>query len=257
MSSLFSVRDRHVLVTGASSGLGNHFAMLFADEGARVTVLARRADRLKGLVSEIKHRGGDAVALTCDVNDDDALRKAFDDAEKAHGPVQVLVNNAGITRPGPAVDIKRADWDAVMDTNLNAVWVSSQEMARRMIAQGTKGSIINIASIGGIRTFSMVTPYVVSKAGVIAMTRNLAIELAQKGVRVNAIAPGLFDTELGIEYRSNNPGRRESMMSRIPMARLGEYRELDGAVLLLASDASTYMTGEVIVVDGGYSQNSI
>ena len=257
MSSLFTVRDRHILVTGASSGLGNHFAMMFAEEGARVTVLARRADRLKGLVSEIKHRGGDAVALTCDVNDDQALKTAFDAAEKAHGPVQVLVNNAGITRPGAAVDLKRADWNAVMDTNLNAVWVASQDMARRMIAQGTRGSIVNIASIGGIRTFAMVTPYVVSKAGVIAMTRNLAIELAQKGVRVNAIAPGLFDTELGIEYRAANPGRREGMLSRIPMARLGDYRELDGAMLLLASDASTYMTGEVIVVDGGYSQNSI
>ena len=126
------------------------------------------------------------MALTCDVNDDDALRKAFDDAEKAHGPVQVLVNNAGITRPGPAVDIKRADWDAVMDTNLNAVWVSSQEMARRMIAQGTKGSIINIASIGGIRTFSMVTPYVVSKAGVIAMTPSRSPATKSAGCRMRA-----------------------------------------------------------------------
>lgn len=257
MSSIFDIRDRHILVTGASSGLGNHFAMLFAEQGARVTALARRGDRLKGLVNEVKHRGGEALALACDVTQDDALRQAFDEAEKAHGPIQVLVNNAGITRPGPAVEIKREDWNAVIDTNLHAVWVASQEIARRMVAQKTRGSIINIASIGGIRAFAMVTPYVVSKAGVIAMTRNMAIELAQSGVRVNAIAPGLFDTELGAEFRSNNPKRREGMISRIPMGRMGEYRELDGAMLLLASDASSYMTGEVVVVDGGYSQNSI
>ena len=254
----FDVRGRVAIVTGASSGLGGHFAGVLAKHGAHVVAAARRLDRVERLVAEIKESGGTAIAVQCDVCDDDSIARCISAAIETFGCPQILVNNAGISIPKPVLSLDRADWDKVVATNLSGTWVMAQKTAQTMVAHGIEGSIINITSIAGAaRTFAGVTPYVATKAGVVGLTKNLAVELAEKRIRVNAIAPGLFDTELGAEYRRKNADHRLRMIERIPLGRIGDYAELDGALLLLASDASSYMTASVLFVDGGFSENSI
>jgi NAD(P)-dependent dehydrogenase (short-subunit alcohol dehydrogenase family) len=257
--NFFDVRGRVAIVTGASSGLGKHFSGLLAGHGAHVVAAARRIDRVERLVAEIEKSGGTATGVACDVCDDDSIANCISHAIATYGCPQILVNNAGISVPKPALKLERSDWDKVVATNLTGTWIMAQKTATAMVAHGVKGSIINITSIAGAaRTYAGVTPYVATKAGVVGLTKNLAVELAAKEIRVNAIAPGLFDTELGAGYRrEDDPDRRPRMIARIPFGRLGEYEELDGALLLLASDASSYMTASVLFVDGGYSETSI
>jgi len=252
LSDLLGIRDRVILVTGASSGLGRHFAEMLARRGAKVVAVARRTERLDELAHTLA--GTSFLALSADVTDAAAMTRVLDQAEAAVGTIEVLVNNAGITLPGPVAELPREDWRRVIDTNLNAAWMIAQEVARRLIAAKKPGSIVNIASIAGIRTMGLVSPYVASKAGLIALTKNMAVELAPHGIRVNAIAPGLFDSELGNNYARRNPERRAKMRERIPMGRVGRHDELDAPLLLLASDAGSYMTGSVVVVDGGFSE---
>lgn len=255
---IFDIDGRIAIVTGASSGLGAHFARVLASRGAKVVAAARRAERIERLVSEIEASGGTAHAVNCDVRQDDSIERCLNETIETFGVPNILVNNAGVSIPKPALELERSEWDEVIDTNLTGAWVMAQRTARRMVDAAVKGSIINISSIAGAaRTFARVTPYVASKAGVAYFTKNLAIELADKGVRVNALAPGLFDTELGAAYRQKNVNHRPRMVAAIPVGRIGEYEELDGALLLLASDASSYMTASVLFVDGGYSENSI
>jgi NAD(P)-dependent dehydrogenase (short-subunit alcohol dehydrogenase family) len=256
--NIFDVRGQVAIVTGASSGLGEHFAGLLARHGALVVAAARRIERIERLVGEIKDSGGTATAVQCDICDDESIARCISAAIEAFGCPQILVNNAGISIPKPVLKLERADWDKVVATNLTGTWVMAQKTAEAMVAHGVQGSIINITSIAGAaRTFAGVTPYVATKAGVVGLTKNLAVELAEKRIRVNAIAPGLFDTELGAEYREQNAGHRPRMIERIPFGRIGDYGELDGALLLLASEASSYMTASVLFVDGGFSENSI
>lgn len=255
---IFDIDGRVAIVTGASSGLGEHFARVLAARGAKVVAAARRSDRIEKVVAEIEALGGIARAVTCDVLEDDSIERCLDETTAAYGTPQILVNNAGVSIPKPALELERAEWDKVIDTNLTGAWVMAQRTARRMVKEGVEGSIINISSIAGAaRTFALVTPYVASKAGVTFFTKNLAIELADKGVRVNSIAPGLFDTELGAAYRKKNVDHRPRMIAGIPVGRIGKYEELDGALLLLASNASSYMTASVLFVDGGCSENGI
>jgi 3-oxoacyl-[acyl-carrier protein] reductase len=246
---MFSVTGRVALVTGASSGLGTQFAKALADNGAAVTLVARRADRLKALKDEIESKGGKAVAVEADVTDRVAMVRAFDAAEKAFGTVTILVNNAGIAHGGRAVEIPPEEWHKVVSTNLDAVFFWAQEAARRMLASKKQGAIINIASVLGFAVSKGAAAYAAAKAGVVQVTKALAVELAFKGVRVNAIAPGWFVTEMNDDYLMSEAGT--AIKREIPMGRFGNPGELDGALLLLTSDAGSYITGATIVVDGG------
>ena len=249
-AEMFSLKGRVALVTGASSGLGIQFAKALADNGASVALVARRADRLAALKAEIKGKGGEAVAIEADVTDAIAMVRAFDAAEKAFGTVTILVNNAGIAQsPRRAIDVSAEEWRKVLGVNLDAVFANAQEAARRMLAAKRQGSIVNIASVLGFGVAKGVAAYATAKAGVVQITKALAVELAFKGVRVNAIAPGWFVTEINDKYLMSEAG--EQLKRDIPMGRFGTAGDLDGALLLLVSDAGNYITGSTIVVDGG------
>ena len=248
-AQIFDLAGKVALVTGASSGLGVRFAEVLAENGAAVALVARRADRLAGVKARIEKSGGRAVAIEADVRERAAMQRAFDAAEKAFGTVTILVNNAGVVQAGRAVEITEEGWRGVLSTNLDAVFYWAQEGARRMLAAGKAGAIVNIASVLGIGADKGVIGYATAKAGVIQLTKNLALELAFKGIRVNAIAPGWIVTEINREYLTTGAGA--AMKRQIPMGRFGETRDLDGPLLLLVSDAGRYMTGTTIVADGG------
>ncbi len=237
------------MVTGASSGLGRHFAVTLARAGAKVAAAARRLDKLRELVGEIEGFDGRAIALSLDVTDAASVRAAVAAAETELGAITILVNNAGVTVAKPVLELEEADWDRVVDTNLKGAWLVAQEVARHMARLGHGGSIINIASILGFTPAVQLAPYAASKAGLIHLTRALAVELARHHIRVNAIAPGYIESDMNREFLASPAGER--MVRRIPQRRFGEPADLDGVLLLLASDASSYMTGSVITVDGG------
>lgn len=250
MTNLFDLQGRTALVTGASSGFGWHFAQVLADAGANVVVAARRTDRLIQLCGKISELGGNAFTTELDVTDTVSVREAFDAAEQRFGTVSILVNNAGISRAGLLLDLKEQDWDAVLDTNLKAVWIVAREAAVRMAAAEKAGTIINIASLLAFGAGKSLGSYMAAKAGVIHLTRAMALEWAALNIRVNAIAPGYFPTEMTGNYFATAKGLE--MIARIPQQRVGAVHELGGPLLLLASDASSYMTGSVITVDGGH-----
>jgi NAD(P)-dependent dehydrogenase (short-subunit alcohol dehydrogenase family) len=248
-AEMFSLKGRVALVTGASSGLGVQFAKALADNGAAVALVARRLDRLGTLKKEIEGNGGRAVAIEADVTDRAAMIRAFDAAEKAFGTVTILVNNAGIAHGGRAVEMSPEEWRKVLSTNLDAVFSWAQEAARRLLAAKKQGAIVNIASVLGLAVAKGAVAYATAKAGVVQLTKALAVELAFKGVRVNAIAPGWFVTEMNDDYLAGEHGA--ALKREIPMGRFGNPGDLDGALLLLVSDAGSYITGATIVVDGG------
>ncbi len=249
-ADLFSLKGRVALVTGASSGLGTQFAKALADNGAAVALVARRADRLADMKKAIEAAGGRAVAIEADVTDRAAMLRAFDATEAAFGTVTILVNNAGIAQSSRrAIDVTEEEWRKVLSVDLDAVFYNAQEAARRMLAAKQPGAIINIASVLGFGVSKGVAAYATAKAAVVQVTKALAVELAFKGVRVNAIAPGWFVTEINDKYLAGEAG--EALKRAIPAGRFGKDGDLDGALLLLASDAGSYITGATIVVDGG------
>jgi 3-oxoacyl-[acyl-carrier protein] reductase len=248
-ADMFNLKGRVALVTGASSGLGVQFARALADNGAAVALVARRVERLKALKDKIENKGGQAVAIEADVTDRAAMTRAYDAAEKTFGTVTILVNNAGIAHGGRATDMTAEEWRKVLATNLDAVFFWAQEAARRMLAAKKRGAIVNIASVLGLAVAKGAVAYAAAKAGVVQLTKALAVELAFKGVRVNAIAPGWFVTEMNDDYLMSEAGT--AIKREIPMGRFGQEGELNGALLLLASDAGSYITGVTIVVDGG------
>jgi NAD(P)-dependent dehydrogenase (short-subunit alcohol dehydrogenase family) len=248
-AELFNLKGRVALVTGASSGLGLRFAEVLAEEGAAIALVARRADRLAALKERIEKAGGRAVAIEADVLDRKAMVRAFDQAEQAFGTVTILVNNAGVAHAHRAVDLPEEEWRRVVGTNLDAVFFWAQEAARRMLAAGKHGAIVNIASVLGFGVSKGTVAYATAKAGVIQLTKTLGLELAFKGVRVNAIAPGWIVTELNRDYLLSEQGA--AIKREIPVGRFGEERDLDGALLLLVSDAGRFIAGTTIVVDGG------
>lgn len=250
MSLNFDLSDRPALITGASGGLGAHFARTLAAHGAPVALAARRSERLQALARDIEAVGGRAVAVAMDVTDASSVARAFATVEAALGPVRVLINNSGIATPGAAIETSEEDWDRVLDTNLKGAFLVAREGARRMVAAGASGSIINIASILGFRVGVGLASYAASKAGLKQLTRALALELARSRIRVNAIAPGYIETDMNREFFASEPGL--AMIRRIPQRRLGQPEDLDGVLLLLASDASDFMTGATLVVDGGH-----
>lgn len=248
-ADMFDLKGEVALVTGASSGLGLRFAEVLAANGARVVLVARRAERLRVLKEKIEAAGGKAATVEADVLDRRAMTQAFDAAEKAFGTVSILVNNAGIAHTDRALDLSEQTWRSVLATNLDAVFFWAQEGARRMVTAGAHGSIINIASVVGFGVSKGIAAYAVAKAGVVQATKALALELASRGVRVNAIAPGWFMTEINEDFLKSEKG--QDIKRGIPMGRFGESGDLDGALLLLASKAGRYMTGATILVDGG------
>jgi NAD(P)-dependent dehydrogenase (short-subunit alcohol dehydrogenase family) len=242
----FSLPGRTALVTGSSGGLGVHFARVLAGAGAKIVLAARRLDRVEALRDELVAQGSACLAVELDLLDQASIARLAPAIEE----IDILVNNAGIARPGMALNQSDADWDAVIDTNLKGLFFVSQLAAKAMRQHKRGGTIINIASITGIRQGVGLLPYNVSKAGVIQLTKTMALELARYGIRVNAIAPGSFPTEINAAFWSSDEG--QAAVRRIPQQRLGRMDDLDGPLLLLASDRSAYMTGTVLVVDGGH-----
>jgi 3-oxoacyl-[acyl-carrier protein] reductase len=249
-SEMFDLTGRVALVTGASSGLGVQFARALADNGASVALVARRVARLAALRDEIEARGGRAVAIEADATERAAMLRAFDTAEAALGTVTIMVNNAGVAQKAlRATEVTPEEWRRVLSLDMDAVFYWAQEAARRMLAAKAQGAIINIASVLGFGVSKGVAAYATAKASVVQITKSLAVELAFKGVRVNAIAPGWFLTEINDKYLESDAGKQ--LIRDIPMGRFGESGDLDGALLLLASNAGRYIIGATIVVDGG------
>lgn len=248
LTRLFLLEGRTAFITGASSGFGRYFAEVLHEAGARVVLGARRMDRIEAEAARLGER---ARAVALDVADEASVIAAFD----AIGACDVVVNNAGIALTGPALQITAADWDRVMDVNLRGAFLVAREAARRLVAAGRPGSIVNIGSILGERTIAGVVSYTASKAGLLHLTRTLALEWARHRIRVNAIAPGYFRTEINAGFFDSEPGK--AMIRRIPTRRLGELPDLAGPLLLLASDAGAHMTGAVVTVDGGHSVSSL
>jgi NAD(P)-dependent dehydrogenase (short-subunit alcohol dehydrogenase family) len=246
-----SLAHKTALITGASGGLGAHFAKVLARAGAHVILAARRNSALVAVAESVTAMGGTCHCVNLDVTDAGSV-KALSGALTA---VDIVVNNAGLVRSGPALDQNETDWDTVMDTNLKGMFLVAQTAGAAIRSRGNGGSIINVASILGIRQIGGVLPYAVSKAGVIQMTKTLALELARFRIRVNALAPGYIDTPMNREFLDSDQGRE--LIKRIPQRRLGRLEELDGPLLLLASDASSYMTGSVLTVDGGHLVSSL
>ena len=242
---------KRALVTGASSGFGAHIARLLARAGATVIVGARRLDLLEAVVADIVASGDRAQMVELNVTD----RHSVEDAVAAAGPLDIVVNNAGVTNTKPVLEQTVADWDLIVDTNLKGAWLVATEVARSMKAKSSGGTIINIASILGLRPAGQVSPYAISKAGIIQLTKQLGLELARYGIRVNAIAPGYFATELNEGFFASDAGK--ALIGRIPQRRLGNLDDLDGPILLLASDASRFMTGATVAVDGGHLLSSL
>jgi NAD(P)-dependent dehydrogenase (short-subunit alcohol dehydrogenase family) len=251
----FRLDGRKVLVTGATSGLGRHFAVTLAQAGAGVVVAGRRADSLDHLVAELASFGANAYAVSLDVTSGSSIVAAFDEIDTRVGGIDVLVNNAGVTVTKSILQQTEDDWDNVIGTNLKGNFRVAQEAARRMVAAGHGGSLINVASILGERVAGGVAPYAISKAGVVQATRALALELARYDIRANAILPGYVVTDLNRAFLESDGG--EKLRARIPTRRFGQLSDLDGPLLLLASDAGRHMTGAMLAVDGGHLVSSL
>ncbi|CAB3630636.1 SDR family NAD(P)-dependent oxidoreductase [Achromobacter aegrifaciens] len=244
------LRNKRALVTGAFGGLGAEFARTLSAAGAHVALAGRRLQAGEQLAAELAAADRQACAIALDVTQPDSVAGLFDTAsERLGGAIDILVNNAGITTARPALEHSEADWMDVIDVNLNGTWRVAQAAGRHMQAHGG-GSIINIASILGLRVAQQVPAYAASKAALIQLTQALALEWARHGIRVNALAPGYIETDLNREFFASDAG--QALIRRVPQRRLGQARELSAPLLLLASDASSFMTGSVLVVDGGH-----
>ena len=253
MAASFDLEGKVALVTGASGGLGLHFARTLADAGAKVALAARRQEQLAANVATL---GPDrAIAVALDVTEPASVERGLAEIAQRLGPATIVVNNSGVTATRAALDLDPETWDKIMDTNLKGAWLVARAAARLLIAARLSGSIINVASILGFRVAGHVAPYAASKAALVQLTRALALEWARHRIRVNALAPGYIETDLNRDFFASEPG--QALVARIPQRRLGRPEELDGALLLLASDASTYMTGGAIVVDGGHLQSTL
>jgi NAD(P)-dependent dehydrogenase (short-subunit alcohol dehydrogenase family) len=252
----FSLTGKIVLVTGASSGIGAHLARVAARAGARVVLAARRVERLDQVAEDIRREGGQALVVKLDVTDRASVEAAFDAAEAAFGVVDVVLNNAGVGNGQRVLNISEEDWRQMLSTNLDGVWRVAQVAAQRLAKAEKPGSIVNIASMLGLRVGTGYSHYCAAKAGVVQLSKSLALELARYHIRVNAIAPGYFKTEINDAYFDSEKGQ-EYIREAAPMRRLGELKELEGPFLLLASEAGSYMSGAVLAVDGGQLVSSL
>ena len=243
------------LVTGANRGLGSHFAETLARAGADVAIAARRVDTLSPLRDAIAAIGRRVAPVALDVTNAASVAAAFDQAAAALGDITIVVNNAGIAITKPLLDHTEEDWLRVIDVNLNGAWRVAQTAARHMVRHQRGGSIVNVASVLGLRVASQVPSYAASKAALIHLTKAMALELARHRIRVNALAPGYVETGINREFFASEAG--QAVIKRVPQRRIGMPGDLDGALLLLASDAGAYMTGSVLAVDGGHLVSSL
>ena len=246
---LFSLEHKIALVTGASSGLGEHFAQVLAAAGATVVLAARRTDKLASVVSKIQGAGGCAHALGMDVTAAKSVQEGFKQLDEMFETLDIVVNNAGIaSAPTRFVDAEEAQWAAVLDVNVSGAWRVAQASAKRMKHQGS-GSSVNTGSIYSHVSGNQKADYNVSKVAIDQLTKNMAIELARSGVRVNSLCPGYFATAINEDEFNSDRGR--AYIQRLVPQRLGEFRELTGPLLLLVSDAGSYINGTSLIVDGG------
>jgi len=256
---LFDLSGRIAVVTGAGSGLGRQFALVLSEAGAKVILTGRRLEPLQETAAEIETIGGKAqsqpLCISMDVTSADSVRETFVRINEQAGVPDLLVNNAGVNRPLFATQLSEADWDAVVDTDLKGCFLVAQTFAKGLIQAGKGGSVINIASIVGLRPQKAISAYMASKAGLIHLTRGLALEWASYGIRVNALAPGYFRTDITSQFLDTPPGQQ--LVSHIPLKRAGNLDELSGPLMLLASDAGSFITGSVLVVDGGHVVGSL
>jgi len=251
----FNLQGRRALVTGASSGLGQHMAQTLAAAGAHVYIAARSVDRLTSVLAQIRAAGGQADTLALDVRDPAQVASAMATLHQSIGALDIVINNAGVTNTKPLLTQEPADWDAVMDTNLRGGWLVASAAARAMVATRRAGCIVNIASILGERVAGGVAPYASSKAGLIQLTKSMALEWARYGIRCNALLPGYIATDLNRDFLASDAG--EKMRLRVPSRRFGTVEDLDGPLLLLCSDASRHITGACLPVDGGHLVSSL
>ena len=253
INDIFSVKDKVILITGASSGLGKHFALTLSNAGAKVILSARRKKALDSLSKNIKNSGNECLVIPLDVSSKQSVTNLIEQSINKMGHIDVLINNAGISNPVWFKDLSEESWMNVMETNLNGAFRVAKQVSDLMTKQGRPGSIINISSILGLRVGVQQTSYAVSKAGLTQLTKMMALELARNNIRVNAIAPGYIQSEMTEDFFNTTEGK--NYMKKIPQRRYGNPEDLDGAILLLASEASSFMTGSVIPVDGGHLIN--
>jgi NAD(P)-dependent dehydrogenase (short-subunit alcohol dehydrogenase family) len=249
--SLFSLAGKRVLITGASSGFGAHFAAVLADAGADLVLAARRVEKLEETAEVVRSKGRHAVVVAMDVSDHNSVADAF----SAMPELDVVINNAGISRMGTLDSLEEEDWDAVIDTNLKGVWMVSKFAVRQWRKDNRPGNLINIASILGLRVSGQLPPYTASKAAVVQLTKSIALDYARHNIRCNAICPGYFETEINREWLRSEGGLKQ--VKRVPFHRTGQMQEISGPLLLLASDASSYMSGSIIAVDGAHLCSSL
>ena len=249
LGSIFALSGKRVLLTGASSGLGREFAPMLANAGAHVIMASRSVEKMQITQEEISDAGGSAEVVAMDVRDRGAIREVTGELEEV-GPIDVLVNNAGIAIVKSPQDMADEDWDAVYETNLRGAWVLAQELIKARLADRRSCSIVNIASILGLRGIGHVVPYAAAKAGLINIGRDVSTDLAKEGIRINAIAPGYIETEMNKEWLKTEGGER--LRKKLPIRRFGVPQDLAGALLYFCSDASRYTTGTVLEVDGGF-----
>lgn len=246
---IFDLSNRVAMVTGAGSGLGRHFALTLAEAGASLVLCGRRREPLEATANLIEQGGGAAYVSTLDVTDEENISAVFDEISAQCGTPEILINNAGVNRPTYATSLSAENWDLVMDTNLKGCFLVAKTCAARLMEAKKGGSIVNVASILGMRTQKAVSAYMASKAGLIHLSRGLALEWASYGIRVNVLAPGYFRSEMADDFLDSPPGQK--IVKAVPQKRAGEHSELSGPMMLLASDAGSYMNGSVVVADGG------
>lgn len=248
--NFFSLKGKTAFVTGASSGIGLHLAAVLARAGAAVALAARRTDKIGLAIQDLTKAGHQACGVYIDVTDSSTIVPAFDEAEKQLGsPINILINNSGIIYLNRFIDQDEAEVSRIFDTNLRGAFLVAQAAAKRMLSVGGGGAIVNIASTAGLRAAALLSSYAASKAALIHLTKVMALELANKNIRVNALCPGNIETDMHQTFTS--AGVDKSLLNRIPQRRFGKPEDLDGATLLLTSDAGRYITGAVIPVDGG------
>lgn len=253
---LFKLDGKVALITGAGSGLGRQFAETLSDAGASVVLAARRREKLEETAELVRNKGGNAICLELDVTNSLSVTNCVRETASEFGTPDILVNNAGIAKQAFLTDISEDDWDAVLDTNLKGVFMVAQAVAKSMINADKHGSIINIASVLGLRVSKALGSYIAAKSAVVQLTKAMAIEWSRYNIRVNALAPGYFITEINQEQFADGSAE-DFLMRRVPMSRVGDLREIAGPLLLLASDAGSYMTGSIIAVDGGHVCSSL
>lgn len=252
---MFDLTGRHALITGAGSGIGKHAASVLAAHGARVSLCARRLDKVTTAAAAIAADGHAAHALAMDVTDGAGVAAGIEAAASRFGPVDILINNAGVVGDKSLLDMPEDEWDRILDTNLKGAWLCAREVAKRLIAAGRGGAVVNIASVLGFAVQKGTGPYAASKAGLLHLTRAMAAEWARYGIRVNALAPGYIQTDMVDAFLTSERGKK--LLAGVPQRRAGTVDDLTGALVLLASEGAAYMTGTVVTVDGGISLGTL